>query len=143
MIDFVKLICQHVSEMSHTRKRVMWKDEEEDRKGVPMEHPWRLCGGGVNHSQVHGRGKTQMEHQLFCAGVLHHSSGHGRGKTPMENQWLCGAGVVHNKVNGRGKTYPKWVIEEGLKRLTIKRELPSIEDLMLEDAEAREEDMKF
>ena len=61
----------------------------------------------------------------------------------MENQWLCGAGVVHNKVNGRGKTFPKWVIEEGLARLTIKRELPSIEDLMLEDAEAREEDMKF
>ena len=66
------------------------------RKGVPMEHQWRLCGGGVNHSQVHGRGKT-----------------------PMENQWLCGAGVVHNKVNGRGKTFPKWVIEEGLARLTI------------------------
>ena len=84
-----------------------------------------------------------MEHQLLCAGVLHHSRGHGRGKTPMENQWLCGAGVVHNKVNGRGKTYPKWVIEEGLKRLSIKRELPLIQDLMLEDAEAREEDMKF
>ena len=89
--------------MSRTRKRVNWKDEEEDKKGVPMKHQW-LCGGGVNHSQVHGRGKTRMEHQQLCAGVLNHSSGHGRGK---ENQWLCGAGVVHNKVNGRGKKYPK------------------------------------
>ena len=146
MIDVWNLLCQHVSEMSQNQKMVMSKDEEEERKGVPMEHQWRLCGGGVNHSKVHGRGKTRMEHQQLCAGVLHHTSGHGRGnfaKTPMENQWLCGAGVVHNKVNGRGKTYPKWVIEEGLKRLTIKRELPSIEDLMLDDAEAREEDMKF
>ena len=51
--------------------------------------------------------------------------------------------MVHSKVNGRGKTFPKWVIEERLARLTIKRELPSIEDLMFEDALAREQDMKF
>ena len=126
--------------MSDHGKRVTWNDLEEEWKGVLMAHQ-RRCG--VNHSQVHGRGKSRMEHHLLCTDILHHSSGHGRGKTPMENQWLCGAGVVHNKVNGRGKTYPKWVIEEGLKRLTIKRELPSIEDLMLEDAKAREEDMKF
>ena len=84
-----------------------------------------------------------MEHQRLCGGGVVHSKVNRRGKTPMEHQWLCGAGVVHNKVNGRGKTYPKWVIEEGLKRLSIKRELPSIQDLMLDDAKAREEDMKF
>ena len=71
--------------MSHTLKRVMWKDEEEDRKGVPMEHPWRLCGGGVNHSQVHERGKTRMKHQRLCAGGVVHSSVNRRGETPMEH----------------------------------------------------------
>ena len=128
--------------MCHTGKRVHWKDEEEDRKGVPMEHQW-LCGGGVNHSKVHGRGKTRMEHQRLCAGGVVQSKVNRRGKTPMEHQWLCGGGGVHSKVNGRGKTFPKWVIEERLARLTIKRELPSEEDLMFEDAEAREQDMKF
>ena len=47
------------------------------------------------------------------------------------------------RVHGRGKTLPKWVIEQKFARLTIKRELPSEEDLMFEDAEAREQDMKF
>ena len=61
----------------------------------------------------------------------------------MENQWLCCAGVVHKKVNGRGKSHPKWFIEQWLKRLNIESELLSEEDLMLEDAEAREEDLKF
>ena len=60
----------------------------------------------------------------------------------MENQWLCRAGVVHKKINGRGKSNPKWFIEQWLKRLNIESELLS-EDLMLEDAEAREEDLKF
>ena len=82
--------------MFHTGKKVHWKDKEEDRKGVPMEH-----------------------------------------------QWLCGGGVVHRRVHGRGKTLPKWVIEQKFARLTIKRELLSEEDLMFEDAEAREQDMKF
>ena len=129
--------------MFHDRKMVMSKGVEDERKGDATKQQWRVCDGGVNHSLVHGRGKSRSDHQRFCAGVLHHTSGHGRGKTPIENQWLCGAGVVINKVNGRGKTYPKWVIEEGLKRLSIKRELPSIQDLILDDAEAREEDMKF
>ena len=66
--------------MFYDRKMVMSKGEEEERKGVPMEQQWRVCGGGVNHSLVHGRGKTRLEHQMFCAGVLHHTSGHGRGK---------------------------------------------------------------
>ena len=61
----------------------------------------------------------------------------------MENQWLCRAGVVHKKVNARGKFHPKWFIEQWLKRLNIESELLSEEDLMLEDAEAREEDLKF
>ena len=109
-----------------------------------MEDQWlcvsTTCG---NHSQVHGRDKTRMQHQRLSAAVLNHSSGHGKAQTPMENQWLCRAGVVHKKVNGRGKAHPKWFIEQGLNRLSIESELPSEEDLMLEDAEAREEDLKF
>ena len=60
----------------------------------------------------------------------------------MEKQWLCCAGVIHKKINGRGKSNPKGFIEQWLKRLNIESELLS-EDLMLEDAEAREEDLKF
>ena len=73
--------------MFHTGKKVHWKDNEEDRKGVPLEH--------------------------------------------------------HSRVHRRGKTLPKWVIEQKFARLTIKMELPSEEDLMFEDAEAREQDMKY
>ena len=70
--------------------------------------------------------------------------------------------MEHGRVHGRGKKLPKWVIEEKLKRLTVRPKVMgvpatpascmrmctfmymySIEDLFNEDADAREEDMKF
>ena len=64
----------------------------------------------------------------------------------------------HGRVNRRGKKLPKWVIEEKLKRITVRPKVMgvpatptsckctlvyvySIEDLFNEDADAREEDM--
>ena len=128
--------------MFHDRKMVMSKGVEEERKGDATKQQWRVCGGGVNHSLVHGRGKTRFEHQRFCAGVLHHTSGHGRGVKPKNSQWYDD-GVVNNKVKGRGKTYPQWFVVERMKKMCIKNDIPSIDELMMEDAEAREEDIKF
>ena len=128
--------------MFHDRKMVMSKGVEDERKGDATKQQWRVCGGGVNHSLVHGRGKTRFEHQRFCAGVLHHTSGHGRGVKPKNSQWYDD-GVVNNKVKGRGKTYPEWCVVERMKKMSIKNDIPSIDELMMEDAEAREEDIKF
>ena len=128
--------------MFHDRKMVMSKGVEEERKCDATKQQWRVCDGGVNHSLVHGRGKSCSDHQRFCAGVLHHTSGHGRGVKPKNSQWYDD-GVVNNKVKGRGKTYPEWCAVERMKKFCIKNDIPSIDDVMMEDAEAREEDIKF
>ena len=128
--------------MFHDRKMVMSKDVEDEGKGDVTKQHWRLCEGGVNHSLVHGRGKSRSDHQRFCAGVLHHTSRHGRSVKPKNSQWYDD-GVVNNKVKGRSKTCPEWFVVENMKKMCLKNNICSIDAVMMEDAVAREEDLKF
>ena len=128
--------------MFHDRKMVMAKGVEDERKVDGTKQYWRLCGGGVNHSLVHGRGKSNFDHQRFCAAVLHHTSEYGRGVKRKNIQWYDDE-VVKDEVKGRDKTCPEWFVVEDMKKMCLKDNLPSIDDVMMEDAVAREEDLKF